>query len=283
MWRNFYTLRVFARNNMKSGLVLQHTDHRDYDFHKTFGSSNFDTKTLPNTFNIDAGLTMPNQNTDGFPMGCTGYAQTDLCTNEDGIIYDAGELYLATPPNDRTSGRDLRSSLNVLVNRGPKQKDGTLGAKRTAYYNVRAQGILDWFEAIRVALWITQDEKRGSSVAVPWFPEFEQIGSDGILPTVVSYDWNKASGHDAVISGWTDTDTKGNLIRNGEVFLKVKSWQGKQYGDNGWCYMCQPLTDAIFNMKYTEAFTVTKMAGNVQKIDMTVIERLVSFILNLLK
>lgn len=279
---------------IQNGLTKAPTDHRDYDLHKTFGSTSYDTKGLPNTFDVDAGLTMPDQNAEGLPMGCTGYSQADLCNNEDATIYDPADIYLNTPPGGRILGREIRKSMAVLLSRGPRTVTGGQGPKRTAFFNVRATGFLDWYDAIRVAMWVTQDEKRAVSVALPWFPEFEGIitnpdGStslqsmeSGILPIPAKLSWSNASGHNAVISGWTDKNTKGELIRGGEVFLRVKSWQGRTYGDQGWCYMSRALVNALLNMPYTEAMTVTKLpAGSVQRVDLNMVERLVSFMTNL--
>lgn len=260
---------------MKSGYKPVFTDKRDYDLLKTFGAVGFDTTDLPDVYDADAGLTMPDQNGNGYPFGCTGYAQTDLCTDEDGVVYDAGELFLSTPPYTPFQGRDIRSSLDLIVKRGPKGTNGLLGPKREAYYNIRASGFLDWFDAIRVALYITRSEKRSASIGVPWFKEFESIGKDGLLPEVVNYTWNGTPGHNAKISGW-------KLI-GGNMYLRVKSWQGTQYGDSGWCYMSRPLANAIFNMYYTEAFTVTKIPiGEIHTVDLTAVESVVSFIKNLL-
>jgi hypothetical protein len=262
---------------MNHGLLLEPTDHRDYDFHKTFGSTFYDTNTLPNHYTADAGLTTPDQNADGFPMGCTGYTQTDLCTDQDGAVYDAGEFYLSTPPGG-LDGRFIRASLKLLTNRGPRTKDGTAGAPRDAFYNIRATGILDWFDAIRVALWITQHEKRSASIAIPWFWGGEP---PMVLTEPAAYDWKLAGGHNAKISGWTDIKTNGGLINGGELFLIVKWWGGKR-GDNGYVYMSRTIANNIFSMNYTEAFTVSKKADGVQTVDMGIIERLVGFIRSLL-
>lgn len=265
------------------GLLKRFQDHRDLDFHKSFGTTAYDTNQLPSRYSADAGMTMPNQDADGFPEGCTGYAQTDLCTDEDLSIYDPGEFFLSTPPGGMNSGRAIRDSLNLLVNRGPKDKLGNLGPKRTKYYSINATGILDWLDAIRVALYVTSQEHRSASIAVPWFPEFENINSNGLLPDDPTFTWNNTPGHNAKCAGWTDVKTDGTYIRNGEFFLAIKSWQGIGYGDKGWCYMSRVLANAIFNMNYTEVFTATKLTpANLQTVDINIVDTIVSFIQNLL-
>lgn len=266
---------------IKAGLKLRAQDPRDYDFLKSFGATHYDTNTLPSRYIADAGLTMQDQNADGFPEGCTGYAQTDLCTDEDLTIYNAGEFYQSTPPGG-FGGRAVRDSLKLLTTRGPKDMDLKLGPARTAYYSINATGILDWMDSLRVALWITQQEKRSASIAIPWLREFEGIGASGLLPDDPIFIWSGTPGHNAKCAGWTDIKTDGTYIRNGELFLAIKSWQGTGYGDKGWCYMSRVLANAIFNMTYTEAFTVTKMTGSVQTVDMSVVDRLVAFIQDLL-
>lgn len=267
---------------MKQGYKPTYTDRRDLDLLKSFGATQFDTTSLPRTYLVDAGLDMPDQNADGFPYACTGYTSASLCEDEDGVMYDPIDTYVNTPPGD-SGGRALRDSVAVLMSRGPRKKDGTFGPKRAKYYNIRTTGFLDWFDAIRVGLYVVKSEKRAASAGIPWFPQFEQIGADGILPTEIIYDWKLASGHNAKLDGWTDTNSKGQPIRTGELFLRVKSWQGKNYGDNGWCYMPRALANALLSMDYTEVLTVTKLQPTTpQTVDLTLIESIVSFIVNLL-
>lgn len=256
---------------IKNGVSKRFTDHRDYDLLKTFGAVGFDLDTLPADFSVDAGLTMPDQVADGYPYGCTGYAQTDLCTNEDKVVYDAGELYRSTPPYDG-QGRDMRASLAILTTRGPKTNTGELGPKRTAFYNIYKQGGFDWFDAIKVGLFTVREELRAGSSGMPWFTVFEDATIDGILPTPTRYVWQDASSHNAVISGWKTI--------NGVHYLCLKSWQGVEYGDRGWVYMSREITNNIFDMYFTEIFTVTKRAEAHQTVaeELSLIELFVSYL-----
>ena len=266
---------------MKGGLIVRATDHRDLDFHKSFGTAGFDTAELPTRYSVDPNLTMPDQNADGFYYGCTGYSQTDLCTDQDFTVYDAGEFYLSTPPGG-LEGRSMRASLNLAVKRGPKTKDGLQGEPRTAYYNIRARGILDWFDAVRVALWITQNERRAASIAIPWMWG-TNIPDTGILSSKDEYSWKLGAPHNAVVSGWTDVRRDGKYITNGEVFLEVKWWGGKNSGDNGWAYMPRDVANSVLSLNAAEAFTMTKNDSARLPIDLSVIERLVSYIQLLLR
>jgi hypothetical protein len=252
---------------MKSGLQKIKSDHRDYSFHKTFGSF-VSPASLPPDLNVDAGLWCPNQNLPqsftgipdipALPFGCTDYTQTDLCIDEDGKLLDPMLLENVTHAN-ANNGADIRVSLKTAIS----------VFQRTAYFNVQAQAPLDWFDAIRVAMWVSQAEKRSVSIGIPWFGEFENLLSGGIMPIPV-FDLKNATWHNAKIAGWKTI--------GGSPYLIVKSWQGPEYGDNGYCYMSRELCNALLNINGTGAFTLSKVApGQVQTIDLDVIARIVSY------
>lgn len=250
------------------GLQKIRRDHRDFDFHKSFGTVQ---TSLPASFDVDANLWMPDQNAMGLPMGCTGFAQSDLCADEDGVIYDPQDLYLNTPPGG-LNGRDIRDSLKTLETRGVREyiTSNALGNKRTAYFNVQSAGAIDMFDAIRLAIFSTQNEHRAVSIGIPWFSEFKYVKSDGILPVPI-FDTSHVNWHNAKVSGWVSI--------GGVLYLKVKSWQGASYGDRGWCYMSRELCNVLFSFNGTGAFTVTKVKPtDIQVVDMNVVAKIVSFI-----
>jgi hypothetical protein len=254
---------------MKNGLKPIRKDHRDFDFHKSFGS--LPPPSFPISYDCDAALTMPNQNAQALPYGCTGETQTDICTNEDLTVYDAAELYRATPPYIDGEGRDIRDSLNIIISRGPKDLNGTLGPKRLAYFNIRALAPLDWFDGLRLAMLSTASEKRAISLGIPWFPEFENPTSDGTLPTPPDFDTDRASWHNATIAGW---DERG---------LKIKSWQGAQYGQNGWVYMPRAVINALMEISGTAAFTVSKVQpSQILTVDLGFVQFVVSWMRSLI-
>ena len=72
---------------MKNGTGPSRIDHRDLDFHKSYRWGGIGTANIPDTFDADAGLTMPDQeNLDTefsppvqpMPYGCTNEASNDL-------------------------------------------------------------------------------------------------------------------------------------------------------------------------------------------------------------
>lgn len=264
---------------MKSGLNPVERDHRDYDYHRTFGSvSPF---VLPTEYDVDAGLTMPNQELDGLPYGCTGYAQTDLCTDEDGVVYDPRFTYDMTLKDEGqwgnyNTGCDIRDSLKTLLSYGAKIKDNPnddpTTHRRGAYFNVGPT--TDFFEGVRSAMYLSRLEKRAASIGTPWFVEFERITADGILPDNPTINTN-AEWHNWVCSGW--------VMKQGEPYLKVKSWQGTAYGDNGWAYMSRSLYNKLLSMPYTGAFTVRKvLPEDIRTIKRTLMETLIVYLQRLL-
>ena len=75
---------------IKNGLLKLKKDHRDYSFARTFGAV---VLQFPDEYSCDAGLTMPDQNLDGLPYGCTGYTQSELCQDEDVVAYNPKYTY----------------------------------------------------------------------------------------------------------------------------------------------------------------------------------------------
>lgn len=265
---------------VQNGTFKVKKDLRDYDFLKSraLGGVSVNADDLPSEFNVDAGLWMPNQNQMGLPYGCTGFTQADLCADEDGVLYDPGDIYRATPTplgGDPNGGRNIRESLAVVCKKDRPLKrylaDGT-GNPRPAYFTVKPAGKIDYFDAVRIAIWINQHEKRSVSIGSPWYPEFERP-VDGILPTPESYYWHGGiPGHNWKICGWKTID--------GNTYLIGKPWQGEEYGDNGWCYVSREIFNDTMNRWGTGAFTVSD-DSNVATVDKSVVDRLVAFIYQL--
>ena len=256
---------------IQTGLKKVRKDHRDYSYIKTYGIV---PTTLPDEYMADADMWMPDQMAMGLPMGCTGFTQADLCTDEDGIIYDPRDLYEATPPGGR-DGRDIRNSLKTLVSRGvrPYLTTDAPGNKRTAYFNIQRSGAIDSFDAIRLAMYSTSSENRTVSLGVPWFSEFTHPLPNGVLP-IPLFDLSHATWHNCKVAGWKSID--------GVPYLAIKSWQGTRYGVNGWVYMSRELCNVLLGFKGTGAFTVTKLShGEVQTVDMNVVSRIISYVRSL--
>lgn len=253
---------------MKQGLKKIRKDREDYDFLKShkFGGV---APTLPDNFFTDAGLWIPNQDLPqpqfggipALPYGCTDYTQADLCADEDKELKNPMLLEAVTHAN-ANGGADIRVALTAA-----KKIFG-----RTQYFNVRSSGIIDWFDAIRLATYSSQPEIRSVSIGIPWFPEFSQTPSSGIMPTPV-FDVMDASWHNAKIAGWKTI--------GGSQYLVVKPWIGDQFADKGFCYMSRELCNALMNINGTGAFTLSEVPlGQVQTVSLSLLQDLVSRITN---
>lgn len=234
-------------------------DHRDYDLHRTFGVAQ--TPIFPNELMIDAGLWMPNQNqpesefgNPPLPYGCTEYTQSDLCADQDGILYNP--MYLENIVHANTNGgADMREVLKVVVNQGTQKKDGTI-TKRTGFFNIKAYAPLDYFDAIRYAMLSGGQERRSVSWGTPWYPIWEQTAMqmNPIMPAMLSYDPTGCGWHNSKFAGWKTI--------NGVTYLVNKSWQGTNCGENGWLYFSREVVNAVMQVPGTAAFTVTSMGSN---------------------
>lgn len=270
---------------LQSGALKVKPDRRDFDFHKSHPlAAAFSASDLPESYNADAGLTMPNQNLEGLPMGCTGETTADLCVDEDQVAYPgyAADLYNNTPPYDATQGRDIRAALKTATQRAPQKLGGGFGPKRTAYFNVQASGPLDSFDAIRIALYATASEHRSVSIGTPWFPVWQpvnygngRLGSDAILPMPPSLSAAGLGWHNWKISGWKTI--------NGVPYLIGKSWQGAGYGDKGFHYISRDVLNAVMTIYGTGAFTISKVApATIQTIDFGIAKLIWSLIQSIL-
>lgn len=256
---------------MKSGLTRIKKDRRDFDFHKSYGTV-LNTQGLPAEYLVDANLWMPNQNIPqsipgigiipALPYGCTDYAQTDLCVDEDTQLYNPMLLEAITHANANEGG-DIRAALNAAKN----------AFKRTAYFNITAQGPIDPFDAARLAMYSGQPEKRAVSIGSMWYANWEQVGADGVLsmppdPRVGT------SLHNWVGCGW---ETYNSIL-----YLRGKSLQGPSYGFGGYHRISREVFNAIMAQSGTGMFTLSKVAPTqIQVIDLTWVENIVSFIRNL--
>lgn len=284
---------------MNHGLKPVRFDHRDYDYHRTFGViTNFPVRCM-----TDMGFSFPNQDLadplleiPAIPFGCTGETQSELCQDMDGVRYNPKFTYdktLLMENSPEGQGCDIRDSLNSLIVFGAQRlgesDQEAFTHRRGQYFVVNAIG--DMFDGIRSAVF---SNHQSVSVGTPWFPEWHNIGPDGIMPipylpksstfggfigaiihlfaSVLFGDYfSTIPWHNYKVGGFTDVNTKGQPIRNGEVFLAIKSWQGSTFGDNGWCYMSRAVCNSVLNVPNTGAFTVGKVSTtNIQNVEFNV-------------
>ena len=233
-------------------------DKRDYSFFPSFGA--VIPPTIPDFYNVDVGLWNPSQNDMGLPFGCTSFTQTDLCIDQDGILYDVNLLEQVTQSNAK-GGLDVRESL----------KAAKKVFKRTAFFQILPTGTLDYFDSIRIAMLFTREEKRAVSAATQWYGAFlshvaqEPNGSytqtqliDGILFNVFG---PKVKTNEQPYS-WHNWSIKGWKLIDGQLYFICKPWMGEKWADKGFAYMSREVANKLFANRYAGAFTLTKRPAN---------------------
>lgn len=230
-------------------------------FHLLFGG----TANIPD-FNVDVELQMPNQDTDAAQTECTAYAVTDLGTDIDHNLYSPDWTYAQTLRLEgsvpTTAGADPLTAMQVAISQGllPKSVAPITCLTMSELYCANWQNWSTWtYLATNALQWAKIDvldalgmgdafssvlsasytAQRGISVATDWYPEWEQIGPDGILPMPASIT-EVSSGHNYAV--------KGQKTINGIRYWIVKSWQGVTYGDHGWCYMSQEVANSVMGI-----------------------------------
>lgn len=241
---------------MKSGLTKLKPHRKDYSLLGTFGAITSDPEGLPAAFSVYGGQAIPDQDmldtrfTPPLPqlfLGCTGEAGAFESGIQDGVLYNPKDLFDHTRPYIETTGRDMRDMLDTLRNYGPHQADGTMGARRTAYFNCYGAGKIDDFDAARIALWINQYEKRGVYIGSYWY------WGTGPATTLPVPSFNTALGtlHCYIAVGWeTDAD--------GTDYLLVIPWIGMDAGNKGVFRMSRVIYNALMAQPFTGAYTITK-------------------------
>lgn len=291
---------------IRNGARPTERDPRDYSMHRTFGTvSPID---IPVEYNIDAGLTMPDQNAEGNPYECTGYTTCDLGTDQDGVIYSPEYTYMKTlymqglPPTTR--GSDIRPSLKsasiygllpkenvpeILAGKGedftadqsvwPASLDaiaGKLEHRKGAYFNVYLDGgVRDWFHAFQSAMWINRADKRGISVGIPWL---WLSAPQGFLTEDFVYNGNPNS------VGWHNIAIKGWTAIGGVSYLIGKPWCGKNYGDKGFVYISRGCINKVMEIGGSAAFTLADAAEkDIKTIQLGMLAQILFYLARLLK
>lgn len=256
---------------IKHGLKPTVKSKTDRSFHRTFGGVT--PALLLSELSIDSGLTMPDQNADGLPEACTAYAQNELCTDQDKVVYDDyRDIYTKTLALENApfgSGCDIRDSLKVVI----------AYHSRGAYYAVESSQF-DWFDSIRSVIQTNLQNNNircAVSIGTPWFKEWDIMGvhNDGIIPQIFTGDPSTLSWHNWCIKGW-------KLI-NGVTYVLAKTWQGKNYGDSGWSFYSRETINAVMAIKYTAAYTVApRNAANIATVKWTLMDMIQTFIRQLI-
>ncbi len=260
---------------MNKGLKpIKFKDSRTYDFHRTFGVAT----QPPLEFNFDRLGIFPNQNLDGYPNGCTAYATNDIASNEDDMYYDDQPFtYANTKMIEGVSGQvpviqtdALKAGTVYGVKKKIETPDQALTHRRAPYFIVRRLNG-SYFDAMVSAMWVRQG---ALSVGSPWLPQFETIGSGGLItefPPIKEF----IVGHN-----WAATGVK---IINGEPRIICKSWQGPNYGDKGYCYFTKKQIDTLLNIDGIGVFGQKHASPeDIKTVQMSIIEVLISYLQRLI-
>lgn len=275
------------------GTIIRHgtrptrLKHNDYDYLKSrkFGATRI---SFPDEFFADAGLTMPTQNapctdfmppTPAMPYGCTNFTDADLATDLTGRIHNPNDVEAITHAN-ALGGYDIRASLDACL---PKS---ILHPERLGwfqqYFNIRARGVFDYFDAFRTAQLdgMVVNERRSITWGTPWFPSWQTAIEHGetIMPMPSAAEIKSAyslSWHDSKLDGWT--------TKNGRLVYRDKSWQGSQIGDRGFVYFPREVINTVMKIKGTIACTPTNNPIAPLTVDVTTLQWLISIMHTLLE
>jgi len=246
-------------------------------FHELYGG--IDVSSIQD-FNLDAGLTMPDQDADSAYSECTGYTVADILTDifkkafSGDFSYAAG-LHLDGVASSITGG-DFHSSMQAAVMFGGQtqiaasirasnvgelevsewtawmSKDKAQALSNAQNGTLNALGLADAFDSIRNAL---AQGKISVSMGSPWYSEWESnTGADGIMPI-------PADTKNIVDLPWHNYKICGQKTINNTPYLIVKSWQGTKYGDGGYSYMSREVCDAVLDLIGTGALTFNPSAS----------------------
>lgn len=257
------------------GLIPRKKDRRDYSYFRTFHRDVIKQPLLgsvilsqiPDEFNFDVGLTMPDQNADRLLNGCTGYTQADICTDEDKKIYDPRALYdytLELMGIGKTDHRfelvpcDIRTSLKAVC----------ALYKRQGYFDALDSAPFDAFDTLRMVMWT---QERSASIGSPWFREWENT-QHGIVSEIFIYDGKPEH------YSWHNYKFSGVKKINDVLYLVAKSWQGRGFGDGGLCYFPRSVVNKALSIKGSFAYTLVPKPIEPGSIDTVKIGLVASFI-----
>lgn len=260
-----------------NGIKPVKKDHRDRSFHRTFGATV--PPIFPESFNIDNGFGFPDQNADGLFEGCTGYSQSEICMDEDKQKYLPSYTYdktLFMEGQERGQPCNFRDSLKSLILWGPSTDGTDYSAsknRRGAYYMLEKNSGLDWFDTFRQTLLVNVSGPRSISVASPWFSQWSgsNVGPEGVLITLSDYSWQ--FGHNWKNPGW---ETVGAV-----PYVLGKTWQGPNYGHQGWARFSRENINAIMEVPGAAAAIVFKEdpanPDDVQLVKLTILDWVESY------
>lgn len=267
-------LKAYFTNKMKNGTRPTRKDHRDYSLQRTFGSPL--KSQIPAEFNFDAGLTNPNQDADGFPLGCTAYTSSELAQDTDKKKYLPKYTYGKTceiegigsdSPQYEKMACGIPDSLKSTIVYGLDDGFGAdpLRNRRGAYYEVLNGATGDHFDAVVSAMW---DQQRSVCVGTQWQYEWFNT-SQGIITSLYV---------PRSESPWHCFKICGVKVIQGVSYLIAKPWIGVQFGDRGFCYFPREVVNKMLSINGSCAYTLAPYTGQIQTVKLNIITTLISYL-----
>lgn len=296
---------------IKNGARPTRRSHLDRDLHKSFGNALGDV-TFPTEFFVTKDPNRPDQNADGESEGCTNYTQWRLASNLGKTGITPAQLEAVTHAN-ALGGSDIRTSILACLPASSAHPE-RLGWF-TNFYNIQAKGIIDWFDAFRLAQVSGLPEQRSLSWGTPWFPSWENAingvlmtrqpdgtytllanpaGKQVVMPMPTDDELaslKKESGLFGLFRrlgfgssmSWHNSELDGWTLAHGPLTYRDESWQGPNIGEGGFVFFPREVINTVMTISGTVAYTGTnQIPQNPQTVDMTAVGWIVSLILSLL-
>jgi hypothetical protein len=237
---------------MNHGTKPERLRRKDYDYIKSYhpqiyaGTASY--PKFPPEYLTDKTEWLPNQNEDGLPFACTSYSSTKLARI---LGVDANVLTLEAITNSNKLG-----GFGVLASIDAARKSlGWFGWR----FTIQATGILDNFDAFRLAQVSGLPETRAISWGTPWFPSWENAALNGhkimAMPTDeelqnIRTNINAYSWHDHVLDGWSQYFP----VSPGQLLYRDGSHQGPNVD---YLYFPRDVINVVQNLYGTIAVTGT--------------------------
>lgn len=239
---------------MNNGAKPERLRRKDYDYIKSYHPQIFSGVAaypqFPAEYLTDKTNWLPNQNTEGEPYGCTNYSTTKLARIL-GVTANVSDIEAVTHAN-ASGGYGILNSIDA-------------GRKNLKWFGwrftIQATGILDHFDAFRLAQVSGLPEQRAISWGTPWFPSWETAALRGIkvmpmptdqeLKTIKSnsgaYPW-----HNHVLDGWSENFP----LSLGRLLYRDDSWQGPEVD---YLYFPREVINVVQDLMATVAVTATSI------------------------
>lgn len=227
---------------------------RDYikSFHSQIYAGTAAYPQFPAEYLTDHTEWLPNQDTDGQPNGCTNYSSTKLARIL-GIVEATPQMLENVTHANALGGFGVLQSIDAAR---------TVLKWFTWRYVIQTTGMLDFFDACRLAQVSGIPELRAISSGSPWFPSWENACLSGIkimpMPTqdelnLVHTNPSALPWHNYVLDGWSQNFP----VSPGQLLYRGDSWQG----DIDYVYFPREVINVVFDLYGTVQVVPTNIGA----------------------